>query len=70
MFKYGARTYNDVQLGYNIEQINTRVDLGIDNVGDKTPPLLYANNTLNANTDPGNFDVMGRYYWARVTVKF
>jgi outer membrane receptor protein involved in Fe transport len=69
-FKYGARTYHDVQVGYNIEAINTRVDLGIDNVDDKTPPLFYANNTLNANTDPGNFDVMGRYYWARVTVKF
>jgi outer membrane receptor protein involved in Fe transport len=69
-YKYGATTYNDVQVGYNIEQINTRVDIGIDNVSDKQPPFVYANNSLNANTDPGNFDVMGRYYWARVTVKF
>ncbi|MBS0571457.1 MAG: TonB-dependent receptor [Proteobacteria bacterium] len=67
---YGARTYNDVQVGYNIEQINTRLDVGVDNVGDIQPPFLYANNSLNANTDPGNFDMMGRYYWARVTVKF
>ncbi|HTI96259.1 MAG TPA: TonB-dependent receptor [Rudaea sp.] len=67
---YGARTYNDVQVGYNIEPINTRVDVGIDNVGDIQPPYLWANNTLNANTDPGNFDMLGRYYFARVTVKF
>jgi len=32
--------------------------------------MLYANNTLNANTDPSTFDLMGRYFWARVTVKF
>ena len=69
-YKYGATTYNDVQVGYNIEPINTRVDLGIDNLSDKQPPFLYANNTLNANTDPNDFDMMGRYYWARLTVKF
>ena len=67
---YGATTYNDVQAGYNIEQLNTRLDVGIDNVSNKQPPFLYANNTLNANTDPTDFDLMGRYYWARVTVKF
>jgi len=67
---YGARTYNDIQVGYNIEAINTRVDLGVDNVGDIQPPYLWANNTLNANTDTANFDTLGRYYFARVTVKF
>jgi outer membrane receptor protein involved in Fe transport len=67
---FGATVYNDIQLGYNIEAINTRVDVGVNNVGDKQPPLLYANNTLNANTDPSDFDLMGRYYWGRVTVKF
>ena len=68
--KYGARTYNDIQVGYNIEAINTRVDVGVDNVGDIQPPFLWANNTLNANTDTANFDTLGRYYFARVTVKF
>ncbi len=69
-FKYGATVYNDVQVGYNFEPINTRVDLGINNLFDKQPPFLYANNTLNANTDPSDFDLQGRYYWARVTVSF
>jgi len=67
---YGARTYNDVQVGYNIEAINTRIDVGIDNVGDIQPPYLWANNSNNANTDTANFDTLGRYYFARVTVKF
>ncbi|MCE5231989.1 MAG: TonB-dependent receptor [Mizugakiibacter sp.] len=67
---YGATVYNDFQVGYNIEAINTRIDVGIDNAFDKQPPFVYANNSLNANTDPSDFDLMGRYYWARVTVKF
>ncbi|MDE3210994.1 MAG: TonB-dependent receptor [Pseudomonadota bacterium] len=70
VFKYGATVYNDMSIGYNIEPINTRVDFGVNNVFDKQPPFLYANNTLNANTDPSDFDLIGRYYWARVTVKF
>ncbi len=70
VFKYGATVYNDMSIGYNIDPYNTRVDFGVNNVFNKQPPFLYANNTLNANTDPTDFDLMGRYYWARVTVKF
>ena len=68
--KYGATMYNDVSVGYNFEPLNTRIDLGVNNLFDKQPPFLYANNTLNANTDPSDFDLQGRYYWARVTVSF
>ena len=68
--RYGATVYNDLTAGYNIESLNTRIDLGVDNIANKQPPLLYANNTLGANTDPSDFDVLGRYYWARITVKF
>jgi outer membrane receptor protein involved in Fe transport len=67
---YGATVYNNLQLGYNIEPLNTRVDIGVDNVADKQPPFLYANNANNANTDPNDFDTVGRFYWARLTVKF
>jgi outer membrane receptor protein involved in Fe transport len=70
VIRYGATTYNDVQLGYNIEPLNTRIDVGVDNVGDKQPPILYSNNVLNAGTDPADFDLIGRYYFARLTVKF
>ena len=69
-YDFGATVYNDIQFGYNIESLNTRIDVGVNNVGDKQPPFLYANNTLNANTDPSDFDLMGRFYFGRITVKF
>jgi len=68
--RFGAQVYNNVQFGYNIEPINTRIDVGIDNVFDKQPPLMYQNNVLNANTDVSTYDTLGRFYWARVGVKF
>jgi outer membrane receptor protein involved in Fe transport len=70
VFKYGATVYHDISFGYNFEPYHTRVDLGVNNLSDKQPPFLYANNTLNANTDPTDFDLIGRYYYARVTLTF
>lgn len=67
---YGSTLYSDVTVAYNIAPINTRVDVGVDNLFDKQPPLLYGNNAPQANTDPNDFDVLGRYYWARLTVNF
>jgi outer membrane receptor protein involved in Fe transport len=67
---YGATAYNDISFGYNIEPINSRVEVGVDNLTNKQPPLLYANHTVNDNTDPADFDLIGRYYWGRFTVKF
>jgi outer membrane receptor protein involved in Fe transport len=66
----GANVYHNVTLGYNIEPLNTRIDLGIDNLSDKQPQILTQTNTLNANVDVNTFDTIGRYYWARMTVKF
>ncbi|MEP6485511.1 MAG: TonB-dependent receptor, partial [Rudaea sp.] len=67
---YGAQTYHNASLGYNIEPINTYVQVGIDNIFDKQPPILYQNNVLNANTDVNTYDTAGRFYRASVTVKF
>ena len=68
--KYGASTYHNISAGYNIEPINTRIDVGIDNLTDKQPAIIYQNNTLNGNVDANTFDTIGRFYFARVTVKF
>ena len=65
----GSVTYHNISFGYNIEPINTRIDLGVDNVGDKQPPLFYQSVT-NANIDINTYDPIGRYYFGRVTVKF
>lgn len=65
----GSVTYHNFAFGYNIEPINTRIDLGVDNVGDKQPPYFY-DSVTNANIDINTYDPIGRYYWGRVTVKF
>jgi len=67
---YGSYFNHSVNVGYALPSINSRIEVGVDNVFDKQPPLLYQNNVLNANTDPSTFDTIGRFYWARYTVKF
>jgi outer membrane receptor protein involved in Fe transport len=66
----GAVTYHNASLGYHIEPINTFVQVGVDNIFDKLPPLLYQTNVTNANTDVFTYDTVGRFYRASVTVKF
>ncbi|MGO4701358.1 TonB-dependent receptor plug domain-containing protein [Dyella sp. 2RAB6] len=66
----GAYAYHSVQAGYEVKGWRTRFDVGVDNLADKQPPLLYQNNVNNSNTDVATYDVMGRYYWARVTLTF
>jgi len=61
-------TYSDAQLGYAVPTIHTRFDVGVDNLFDKRPPLIYQNGQVN--TDTATYDTMGRYYWARATLKF
>lgn len=68
--KVGAYAYHNVQAGYDIAAWHTRLDMGIDNLSDKQPPLLYQNNVTNSNTDVATYDVMGRYYWLRATLTF
>lgn len=61
-------TYSDVQLGYALPVIHTRFDVGVDNLFNRQPPLIYQNGQVN--TDTATYDTMGRYYWARATLKF
>jgi outer membrane receptor protein involved in Fe transport len=61
--------YHSIQLGYAVPSIHTRFDVGVDNLSNKLPPLLYQNGS-NYNVDTATYDVLGRYYWARATVKF
>ena len=60
--------YSDVQFGVAVPGIHTRFDVGVDNVFDRRPPLIYQNGQVN--TDTATYDAMGRYYWARATLKF
>lgn len=66
---YGSTIYHDVSLSYDIPTLHTRVTAGINNIFDKQPPLLYDNNA-SYNIDAYDFDLLGRYYWARLAVSF
>jgi outer membrane receptor protein involved in Fe transport len=68
--RYGTYIYNDANLAYTIQPLNTTIEAGVNNVFDKQPPFIGAGRSLNSNTDPEDFDTIGRYYWARLTVKF
>jgi outer membrane receptor protein involved in Fe transport len=72
VLRYGAYIYNDVSAGYEIKAINTRIDVGVNNLTDKQPPMLYENNggAGNGNTATNYFDPIGRFYWARLTYTF
>jgi outer membrane receptor protein involved in Fe transport len=69
-FRIPSIVYNDVQVGYNIEPINTQVSFGVNNLFDKQPPIFTQSIVLNADTDVNTYDTVGRFYWARATVKF
>lgn len=68
-FRTGGVTYHNLTAGFNAEAINTRFEVGVDNVFDKQPPILWQYG-FNGNTDERTYDTAGRYYWARVGVKF
>ena len=68
-YKIGASTYHNLSFGYNIEPLHTQLEVGVDNVFDKQPPQLWQYG-FNGNTDERTYDIVGRYYFARVGVKF
>ncbi|MEH6586937.1 MAG: TonB-dependent receptor [Halioglobus sp.] len=58
---------HDIQFQYEFSNWNTRISLGADNITDEEPPKLYS--SFANNTSP-NYDHIGRYYYARVTLSF
>jgi outer membrane receptor protein involved in Fe transport len=60
----------DISAGYNFEGTKTRIQAGVQNVGDKQPPLFYQNNVINANTDVSTYDSLGRRWFVNIKQKF
>lgn len=67
---YGSNLYHDVTVSYDLDSLSSRVSVGVNNVFDRQPPLLYSNNVDNGNTDAFNFDQLGRSYWIRWATTF
>lgn len=65
-----SRTYLDLTLGYTLMVTETQLQLGIINLQDKQPPILYQNNVTNANTNVETYDTIGRRFFLSATQKF
>lgn len=59
--------YHDLSASYQATD-NIEVFGGIRNLFDKDPPLL--DNANDGNTDPNTFDVVGRYFFAGLRIKY
>jgi iron complex outermembrane recepter protein len=60
--------YHDAQLSFDVADDRFDFALGVDNIFDQMPPASAANNPINF--DIYTYDIRGRYFYARVGVKF
>ncbi|MFT3898032.1 MAG: TonB-dependent receptor [Thermomonas sp.] len=67
---YGSYITHSLSASYALPKINSTIEVGVDNLTDKQPPMMFQNNVLNANTDVSTFDTIGRFFFGRYTVKF
>ena len=61
-------TYLDMTLGYMFPT-KTKIQVGVRNLTDKQPPILYQNNVVNSNTDVNTYNTHGRQWWVGFTQK-
>ena len=69
--KIGSHVYHDLRFSYDFNQ-GSQVYFGVDNVGDKDPPIFAssASGTQALDTIPAYYDVFGRSYFGGVRWKF
>jgi outer membrane receptor protein involved in Fe transport len=63
----------DLFLGYQLKSVagTTNLTLGVNNLFDRQPPIIYTGPAANAaNSDPGTYDYMGRFLYARLSQRF
>lgn len=59
--------YHDVSASYDFND-NVEIFGGVRNLADKAPPVF--DNANDGNTDPNNFDVVGRYFFVGARLKY
>lgn len=59
----------DLSLAYDVTE-NFTARFGVNNLGDKQPPIIGDANNQQTNTFPNTFDVLGRRFFVGVTAKF
>ncbi|HEX7326391.1 MAG TPA: TonB-dependent receptor [Rhodanobacteraceae bacterium] len=68
--KFGSYVYNDFSASLALPPLDTVFSIGVNNAFNKEPPIFGIDRAVNGNTDASDFDVVGRYYWARAVVSF
>jgi len=64
----GTATYHDVQASYNLSDYDSKIRVGINNIGDKNPAF---STTAFANSfDPTQYEIPGRVWYVRVDHSF
>jgi len=70
-YRVPSHDYLDLFASYEVGQgllDGLTLRAGIENVADKDPPLLPSQ--VQANTDPSQYDVLGRRYYINLTYRF
>ncbi|WP_336959984.1 TonB-dependent receptor plug domain-containing protein [Sphingobium aquiterrae] len=67
--KVPAVWYVDSTLSFNIDK-RFQMFVGVNNIGDRQPPILGSTLVGDANVDVSLYDVAGRRYFAGATIKF
>jgi iron complex outermembrane receptor protein len=61
----GATVYHDINVGYTIPSINTTLNVGVNNLFDKKPPI-----TGGGGLDVGNYRFDSRLVYGSIRVRF
>jgi outer membrane receptor protein involved in Fe transport len=70
-FNVPSRDYFDAFIGYDFDEgalSGLSVHAGVENLTDEQPPIFPT--SVQANTDPSQYDTLGRRYYARLTYRF
>jgi hypothetical protein len=69
-FKLDSVNYIDITLGYDFEGMvdGLTARIGLTNATDEDP-IIYPS-SQQSNTDPAQYDVLGRRWWANLTYSF
>ncbi len=70
--KIGSVVYVDLSVKYKLQGIGTATEVyaGVDNLFDKTPPIIPADFISNAATNASIYDVIGRKFHVGVRTRF
>ncbi len=66
--------YHDLSVSYDLKDFmhsqSARVIFGINNLFDKDPPFIGTDSICKCNTIAGPFDVIGRFFYSRLSASF